>query len=92
VQVEQVECNQRHDRRLDDRDHCERERVAEKDVELRDRHRHQTLERSGHALAQHRHRGDDEHRDEREDSEHRAADPVEHLRLRVEQVPEQCHE
>ena len=47
--------------------------VAGEQVELRERHRHQPLERPGRPLAQHRDRRDEEHRDERE--ERRAAAP-----------------
>ena len=45
--------------------------VAEQQVELGERQRHQALERPGRPLAQHRDRRDQEHRDEREEPDHR---------------------
>jgi len=46
-------------------------------------------QRPGGALAQHRHAGQQEHDDEREDPEHDQTDPVEDRRLRVEHEPQQ---
>jgi hypothetical protein len=70
---------------------CERDRVTEQQIELGERQRHQALERPSDALAQHRDRRDDEHRDEREQAQHHAH-AVEHLRLRVEQEAQQRDE
>lgn len=54
------------ERGIADGEEREGERVAGEGVELGERRRHQPLERPGRALAQHRHRGDNEHRDEGE--------------------------
>ena len=72
VEAERQERDGGGDERLDGREQGERDPVAGQQVELGERHRHQPLERAGGALAQHRDRGDEEHRDEREHAEHRA--------------------
>ena len=64
-------------------------RVAGEQVELRERHRHQPLERPGRPLAQHRHRRHDEHRDEREEAEQRRAHVLEDLRPPPEELLQQ---
>ena len=58
--------------------------VAGEEVELRERQRHQPLERARRALAQHRDRRDEEHDDEREEAAERGADLLEGLLLAVE--------
>jgi RNA polymerase sigma-70 factor, ECF subfamily len=77
------------ERRLDRRDDREREPVAGEQVELRQWHGHQPLQRAGRPLAQHRDRRDEEHRDERKDPDERPADPVERRLLTAEYVLEQ---
>ena len=74
VEAEEPEGERRDDRRLDRGEQAEGEPVPAEQVELPDRHRHQPLERSRRPLAQHRHGGDEEHRDEREEPEERRAD------------------
>ena len=71
------ERDRRDERRLERGHEREGEAVAHEQVELRERQRHQPLERARRPLAQHRDRGDDEHRDEREQAEQRAADVLE---------------
>ncbi len=63
-----------------------RARSHRADVQLREGHRHQSLERPARALAQHRDRRDEEHQDEREQPAQRRADALEGLRLAVEHV------
>src|SRR5581483_9367394 len=92
VEAEQPERDRRGDGGLERRQRGEREAVAGEQVELRERQRHQPLERPRRPLAQHRDRGDDEHRREREDADHRRPDAVERRRLTVEEVAEQRHE
>ena len=69
----------RHERRLHGGDEREREPVPREEVASCDRRRQQPLERSGRPLAQHRDRGDDEHRHEREEPEERDAERLEDL-------------
>src|SRR5690606_29822840 len=74
---------------LDDREGTEGEGVAGDQVALAERHGEETFEGAGGPLAQGRDRGDQEHRDQREDAEERGADVVEGARAAVEDVAEQ---
>ena len=89
VEPECAERDSRRHRRLHRSDERERDPVAGEQVELRERQRHQPLERSRRPLAQHRDRRDQEHDDEREEADERAADAVERLFLALEHVLEQ---
>jgi hypothetical protein len=89
VEPEQPEPEQRDRRRLNRGHERKRDRVPGQEIELRDRHRHQSLQRSRRPLAQHRHRGDDEHGDEGKESEQRRADVLEDRRTPEEDLLEQ---
>ena len=78
VETEDAEGERGHEPGLRGGDEREGGRVAEQEVELRERHRHQPLERARRPLAQHRDRRDEEHRRQREEPDERPADAVEH--------------
>ena len=80
------------DDRLQHRHEAEREAVAEDEVALAERRRHEPLERARAALAQGRDRGDQEHDDEREQRQDRRPVRVEHALLVAEQPGEQADE
>ena len=77
MQPEQPEGERRDNCGLDRRDERERHPIAGEQIELADRHRQQSLERSRGPLPQHRHRRDHEHQDEREHPEQRRAHVLE---------------
>jgi hypothetical protein len=64
---------------------AERDAVADQQVGLRQRERHQSLERAGRAFAQHRDGRDEEHHHEREEPAQRRADGLEHLWASLEE-------
>ena len=86
VEAERSESDRGGDQRLEGRDGGERDPVTSQQVEFGERHRHQSFERASGALAQHRDRGDEEHRDEGEQSDERTADYLERPGLVLERV------
>ena len=92
LEPQQPEADDGHDRRLDGCDRSEREAVADEEVELRDREREQPLEGSSSSFTQHRDRGDEEHGDEREETEQRDSHLLERLWLIGEDLVDQDHQ
>jgi hypothetical protein len=83
VQPEHGERHPGRDGDLEHRERAEGQRVAEQQVQLRQRHGQQPLQRAGGALAQRGDPGHQEHRGQREDVEQRRPDPVEDRGLAV---------
>ncbi len=77
------------DQRLQRADQGEGHPVAEEQVELCQRQRHQPLQRPGRALPQHGDRGDDEHRAEGEEPHQRPAHLLEGREILVEGAAQQ---
>ncbi len=94
VHVEPADSDrERHrDDGLQGRHHPERQGVADDEVRLAERRRHQSLEGARATLPQGRDRGDQEHHDEREQRQDGAAEPVEDTILIAEQPGEQPDE